>query len=187
MLAMQYSFTLPADFDMAEIRSRIATRGHLLDDFPGLVFKAYLYACRGEHGPENLYAPFYLWAGSEGMNRFLTGDGFVALTQSFGWPSVKTWSVLHAATSPDVREARFASRDGVAIPAHADLAALRDGEVRAAQAAVDEDGALAAVTAFEPTTWTLVRLNLWRERRRDLERAGTQVYEVGHVSAPAIR
>jgi hypothetical protein len=34
MLAMQYRFVLPADYDMAIIRQRIHERGHLLDGFP---------------------------------------------------------------------------------------------------------------------------------------------------------
>ena len=36
MFAMQYSITLPADYDMAIIRHRVAAKGHLLDDFPSL-------------------------------------------------------------------------------------------------------------------------------------------------------
>src|SRR5271165_2720611 len=52
MIAMQYSFTLPADYDMSVIDRRIADKGPLLDGFPGLQFKAYLVARRGEHGPE---------------------------------------------------------------------------------------------------------------------------------------
>ena len=49
MLAMQYNFTLPADFDMDIIRKRVAAKGPLVDGFPGLGFKAFLYARRGEH------------------------------------------------------------------------------------------------------------------------------------------
>ena len=37
MLAMQYSFTLPADYDMTIIERRIAENGHRLDGYPGLV------------------------------------------------------------------------------------------------------------------------------------------------------
>lgn len=51
MHAMQYEITLPADYDMDVIRHRVATRGHLLDDFPGLGIKAYLMRERGEDSP----------------------------------------------------------------------------------------------------------------------------------------
>ena len=93
MLAMQYSFTLPADYDMAIIRTRIATNGHKTDGFPGLVFKASLLAQRQDWDAaprENIYAPFYLWEGNSGMNGFLGSAGFQGLASSFGWPSVRT-------------------------------------------------------------------------------------------------
>ena len=34
MIAMQYSFTLPADYDMTRIDERIESKGHLLNGFP---------------------------------------------------------------------------------------------------------------------------------------------------------
>ena len=71
MIAMQYTIALPADYDMAIIRRRIADKGHLLDDFPGLAFKAWLHAARDDNelpSRDNLYAPFYLWRDSAGMN-----------------------------------------------------------------------------------------------------------------------
>jgi hypothetical protein len=36
MLAMQYGFTLPADFDMDIIRRRVTAKGPAVDGFPGL-------------------------------------------------------------------------------------------------------------------------------------------------------
>ncbi|MGN6525578.1 MAG: DUF4865 family protein [Burkholderiaceae bacterium] len=182
MLTMQYSLVLPAAFDMAAIRDRIAAKGPLLDDFPGLAFKAYLYACRGEHGPENLYAPFYLWADTAAMTRFLSGPGFAALTGDFGWPVVKTAVPLAQALRPGLREARFATRELRTIAPHVGLATLAEAERQAADADADNAGALAAVTAYDPSTWTLVRFRLWREPREAAD--GVQRYAVGHVSAP---
>jgi hypothetical protein len=183
MIAMQYSIVLPADYDMAVIRERIATKGPLTDDFPGLVFKAFLHANRGVHGAENLYAPFYLWEDADAMNRFLTGPGFVALTQSFGWPAVKTWSVLHGERTVRVREARHATRVVSSIAPHAELAGLARSETEHARNAIRENGALASVAAYEPGHWSLVRFQLWRDAPRAAP--GVQAYEVGHVSAPA--
>ncbi len=182
MIAMQYSIVLPADYEMAVIRERIAAKGPLTDDFPGLVFKAFLHASRGVHGPENLYAPFYLWEDADAMNRFLTGPGFVALTQSFGWPVVKTWSVLHGERTAHVREARHGTRSTVGIAPHTDLSALQHAETERARAAARRDGALASVVACDPRSWTLVRFHLWREPPAAAE--GVQAYAVGHVSAP---
>jgi hypothetical protein len=169
MIAMQYSITLPADYDMDIIDRRIAEKGHLTDGFPGLVFKAYLSA-RG--APDNLYAPFYLWRDAEGMNRFLSGPGFAGLTRSFGWPVVRIWSAW-AVRLGDLRQARHATRETGTIEPHADLAALRMRH----QSGADGDGALASIAGFEPTTWTAMCFRLW-----DRPTAGGQSYRVGRIS-----
>ena len=128
MLAMQYTFTLPADYDMDIIRQRVTTKGPAVDGFPGLGFKAFLYTRRGDHGPENLYAPFF---------------------------------------AP-----------------HTVLAQLQGTETETARAAVTKGGALTAIAAFEPTTWTLVRAQLWRDRPTELPRGG-QLYVVGYLASEA--
>ncbi|WP_426701844.1 DUF4865 family protein [Rhodanobacter sp. Col0626] len=186
MIAMQYGFTLPADYDMTIIRNRIAEKGHLLDDFPHLRFKAYLYADRHDTrlpGRENLYAPFYLWRDGEGMNEFLGGAGFAALTQSFGWPSIRTWSVWQAELAADLSAATCATRDIIALPPYSTLDACRRAEAAAAHDDMDR-GALAAVSAFEPTGWTLLRFRLWPKPRADFAHGDRQAYSVGHVSQP---
>ncbi|HWW69825.1 MAG TPA: DUF4865 family protein [Duganella sp.] len=182
MIAMQYSFVLPADYDMGIVRERIATKGPLLDDLPGLAFKAYLHADRGASA-ENQYAPFYLWRDEESMHGFLNGAGFAGVTRAFGWPSVRTWTPWHASVDAQVREARHATRGVEAIAPYSDLAVLREREeVWARQAR--ENGALAVVIGFEPVTWTLVRFCLWREARPDGGERRERHYHVGHISAP---
>lgn len=185
MIAMQYSFVLPADYDMAIIDRRIAEKGHFTDGLPGLVFKAYLKsrkaAAPGPEG-ENRYAPFYLWESAAGMNDFLSGPGFVALTQSFGWPSVKTWSVWEAQLSARIADARFASRELVPVRPYSALDELRADEVRRARDAVQRQGALASVAGFEPTSWSIVRFALWEQLPPSAPAA--ECYEVGHVSRP---
>ena len=181
MIAMQYSFTLPADYDMAIVRQRIAAKGHLLDQFDGLLLKSYLHATRGESSSENLYAPFYLWRDSAAMQRFLGSEGFANLARAFGWPSIRVWPVWDAYLSPEARHAHVASRAIEPIAAYADLASVRD-DARAHLERDVERGALAAISAFEPTTWTRVAFRLWHETRPALS-AG-QWYQVGHVSQP---
>jgi hypothetical protein len=181
MIAMQYSFVLPADYDMAIVRERIAVKGKLLDDLPGLVFKAYLHAERGE-AAENLYAPFYLWRDAEAMHDFLNGPGFAGVTQAFGWPSVRTWTPWHASVGDAVRQARHAIRSVAAIAPYSDLAARRLLEEEWARQALKR-GALAVVVGFEPVTWSIVRLCLWREAPAEAA-PGEQRYRIGHVSAP---
>jgi hypothetical protein len=187
MLAMQYSFTLPADYDMGIIHRRIATKGPLLDGFPGLAFKAYLSAERGDPAlpsEENLYAPFYLWRDHAGMNAFLAGEGFAALARDFGWPSVRLWPVWRSRTLEPLAEAVCASRDIVRLPPHPGLGERLQRETEAIDAELAA-GALAVVCGYDPTGWTLVRLCLWPELRGDLARGGRQLYRVGHVSTAA--
>jgi hypothetical protein len=178
---MQYSFTLPADYDMAIIRQRIADKGHLLDHFDGLLLKSYLHATHGPSSSENLYAPFYVWRDSAAMQRFLGSDGFAHLTKAFGWPSIRVWPVWDAYLSPEARHARFASREIQPIPPYAALDVVRDEQHTRLQHDI-ERGALAAVSAFEPTTWTRVSFRLWDDTP-PASSAG-QWYEVGHVSQP---
>lgn len=189
MIAMQYSIGLPADYDMGIIRRRIADKGHLLDDFDGLGFKAYLYADRADArlpSRDNLYAPFYLWRDAEAMQRFLCGGGFAALADAFGRPPVRHWQAWSAELAPDARGAVCASRELVDVPPGADLARWRNDE--AVLARRDRDaGALAAVAALDPRDWSLVRFRLWDRDRADLAGERVQMYAVGHVSMPGAR
>lgn len=181
MIAMQYSFTLPADYDMAIVRQRIADKGHLLDHFEGLLLKSYLHAQRGSASEENLYAPFYVWRDSAAMQRFLGSEGFANLAKAFGWPTIRVWPVWDAYLSPEARHARLASRDIQPIAPYSALDVQREEQRVQLQRDV-ERGALAAVSAFEPTTWTRVSFRLWG----DMPPASPhgQRYDVGHVSQP---
>jgi hypothetical protein len=180
MIAMQYSFTLPADYDMSIVDRRIRDKGPMLDGFPNLGFKAYLSARRGEFGSaENLYAPFYLWQKSEGASDFLGGPGFEALTQSFGWPQVRIWIVWHAETAHAVTQASFATREIVPIEPHARLGQIKEEERGRAQDAAQRRDVLACVSAFEPMTWTMARLRLYRTAPPI--GGNGQIYRVGHV------
>jgi hypothetical protein len=188
MIAMQYSFVLPADYDMTVIDRRIRDKGPLLDGFPRLRFKAYLSARKHDNGftsADNLYAPFYLWDQPEGLDAFLTSPGFAAVSRDFGWPMVRTWVVWHAELEPELGEARFATREIVPIRPHSDLASLRTDAVTDAQTAV-RCGALAAVAAFDPTGWTLVKFRLWRVLPEGQQQGAkdVQTYGVGHMSLP---
>jgi hypothetical protein len=100
---------------------------------------------------------------------------------AFGWPSVRTWTPWNASTGAGVRDARHATRATVPIAPHSDLAALRVKEQEYARQAL-ERGALAVVIGFEPLTWSVVRLCLWRDAQP--ADGDAQHYRVGHVSAP---
>jgi Domain of unknown function (DUF4865) len=181
MIAMHYRLPLPADYDMGIIDRRIADKGHLTDGFPGLLFKAYLSARKGESGRDNAYAPLYVWNTVEGMHAFLNGPGFAALADAFGRPAVATWLVWEAQLAPGATAARWASIEREPIAPGTDLAVLRANE-RARVAATLQDGALAAVAGYEPGTWTLLRFTLWERPPAPAPEGTVQVYGVGHVS-----
>lgn len=183
MISMQYSFTLPADYDMEIIDRRIRDKGPALDGFPHLRFKSYLTIRKGELGSEeNLYAPFYLWQQPEGASNFLTGPGFAAVADAFGRPSVKTWIVWHAEISPEIAKARFATRRILPIEPTESLGELRAIESDVVQADIAAGGALASVSGFEPTSWTRVNFQLWAGEP-PLNKS-VQAYRVGHISLP---
>ncbi len=186
MMAMQYSFVLPADYDMEIIDRRIRDKGHLLDGFPHLRFKAYLFADRkdGDIGSyENLYAPFYLWDAPEGADRFLSGPGFEAVSRDFGRPGVATWIGWHAELGKDLTRARYASRDIRPIRPNCDLQAQRSEAAESARNSLSDPEAVACVTAFDPTSWKSLRFCLWQSPP-DRESEETQLYRVGYVALP---
>ena len=125
MIVMQYRFTLPADYDMAVIETRIRENGAKLDGFPGLLFKAYLVSRREDaHCAENRYAPLYVWKDAGAMARFLQSPGFKKLTEDFGWPQVDTWLALRLPGIDKVRNSAWLSIRKQQIAAHSDLSVL---------------------------------------------------------------
>jgi hypothetical protein len=183
---MQYRITLPADYDMKIIRDRVAARGHLMDAYEGLGFKAFLIRERGtDRSPVNEYAPFYLWDDTGGMNRFLWGGGgFGGIVADFGRPAVSHWTGVAFRFGP-ARDAapRAASRLAERVPAGADPAdtvatALAAWEERAGVAGVHS-----TVLAVDPHGWEIVRFTLW-ERAVPRDAGDPERYEVLHLSTP---
>ncbi|MFJ8857770.1 DUF4865 family protein [Streptomyces sp. NPDC102451] len=182
MHAMQYEITLPADYGMGIIRERVATRGHLLDDFPGLGLKAYLIRERGDTSPVNQYAPLYLWSAPEGMNSFLWGSGFQGIVDDFGRPEVQHWSGLHyeeGAASAALPRTAVRRRERIADtvrPAAAVEAALEESRRLACT-----PGNVTAALAVDPRHWELLHFTLWEDEPSG---APGDRYEVLHLSSP---
>jgi len=91
---MQYQFVLPADYPMDSIENRIQEKGHLLDGYTGLLYKAYLYSRKEDsnyNSKVNSYAPFYIWKDIRAMTHFLQSAAFKTLCDQFGRPRVQTW------------------------------------------------------------------------------------------------
>ncbi len=88
MLAMQYEFVLPTDYEMQRVRDRIRAKGNLFDEFPGLIFKAFALSDVKRAAPVNRYAPFYVWQDRVSALAFLSGSLFAAVSGAFGQAAV---------------------------------------------------------------------------------------------------
>ncbi|MEU6251117.1 DUF4865 family protein [Streptomyces sp. NPDC047043] len=181
MHAMQYELTLPADYDTAIIRARVARIGHLLDDWEGLGLKAYLLRERGQYGsPVNQYAPFYLWNTVEGMNAFLWGGAFQGLSNDFGRPSVRQWSGVAYEDGGGVGSvARFAVRRRQLVAEGVELAEVMADAVGETERLAGTDGAVLAAAAVDTSRWELVHFSLWEH---DAPKADGDLFPVLHLS-----
>jgi hypothetical protein len=194
--AMSYRITLPADYDMRIIRHRVATRGHLLDDFPGLGQKAYLIRERGMAGsPVNQYAPFYLWNTPQGMNSFLWGPGFQGVVDDFGRPMVEHWTGLGFTRGPAVAAApRTAIRRARALPPGEEPAAVIERELARLPELAARPGVHSVAVVVDPRHWELVRFSLHQDEpepdaggEADEDGCGgVERYEVLHLSRPGL-
>jgi len=184
MYAMQYEITLPANYDMTFIRQRVAENGHILDTFPGLGLKAYLIRERGRDGSTvNQYAPFYLWASTDGMNRFLWGGGgFRRIIDSFGRPAAQHWTGVAVEQGPARdRTPTAATRATESIPPEVDPAEVVERELAALRERSRLHGLHSAALAIDPARWQLVRFALWEHISPE---AADTIYEVLHTSSP---
>lgn len=182
MHAMQYEITLPADYDMGIIRNRVATKGHLLDAFPGLGIKAFLIRERGEDSTVNQYAPFYLWSKPEGMTSFLRGPGFQGIVQDFGRPEVQHWVGLSYEEGPaSAALPRAATRRRTPVPASVAPADAVEAAVEESRRRAKEPGTVATALAIDPRHWELLHFTLWDHPAP--EEPGDR-YEVLHLSEP---
>lgn len=178
MYAMQYEITLPTDYDMEIIRTRVATRGHMMDSFEGLAVKAYLIRTVADGSPVNQYAPFYLWNDVAGMGRFLWGGGgFQGIVRDFGRPVVRHWTGVTLERGP-APTARTATRTTTPIPENVDLTDFVAKAVRPVEELASADSVYATAVAIDPHHWELVHFTLWSD-------TGPNRYEVLHLSEPA--
>ncbi|MDG6108437.1 DUF4865 family protein [Dactylosporangium aurantiacum] len=189
MLAMQYTMTLPADYDMRVIRERVRRAGHALDDRAGLALKAYLIRERGVEGSRvNQYAPFYVWNEPAAMTHFLIGGGgFQNIVRDFGRPPVAQWTGVAAVRGGAAGAPTAAVRQLVALPqpAEGDAPVAIDDALAALHALEGHPDLHTAALAYDPRDWQLLRFTLWHHRVPADQPAGER-YEVLHLSAPEL-
>lgn len=178
MIAMQYRFRLPTDYDMGIITTRVRENGHRLDGFPGLILKAWCYASRNDPhtGSEPLYAPFYLWQDSASMADFLQSAGFQRLVADFGRPPIDCWPVLEYHPGSQLTQTAFACREITPVTENSALSLPE-------KATADTDD-VTHILAWDVQRWQ--RLHLRLSERPFAEAAEAERYRVGHLSLPVV-
>jgi hypothetical protein len=187
MLFAHYSIPLPADYDLARIRDRVAAKADHWDRRPGLVFKAFCVAERDAAGTvHNAYSPLYVWANPDAFTDFLTGAEYAALSGSFGVVAVHTGAVLQLSVGSGPAPA-VAVRETRALTVPADLARLRHEEgVRHREAFADGSVHSRWVT-LDSRTWTVSRYTLLHEAPPPLvSRPDVQLLQVLHFARPGV-
>ena len=189
MFAMQYDIHLPRDYDMSVIRDRVATRGHALDDLPGLGLKAYLVRDTAVGAPLNSYSPFYLWTDEAAAARFLWGGGgFSHIVRDFTRPPVRTWIGGGFAAGTTSAPPTHAVVRTVALPEDASLQDEVDDAARRTARAVEAPNVHSAAHVVDPSSWELTTVILSRTPAAVDADPGvrTQTFEVLHLSAPGV-
>lgn len=187
MIAMQYSFPFPQGHDMSAIVRRVAEKGHLFDEWPHLVFKAFLMASEQDDevtASDNVYAPFYLWADAQALSEFLASAAFAGVSEAFGRPTVSTWLPVIEQRKATLSCARFATREIVAVDSHTPLATLWAREQHLAADLLDDPGVKAVVTGIDPAQWRLVRMVFRTQSSVVSPDSGVQQYRLLHLSQP---
>jgi hypothetical protein len=162
MIASQYEITLPRDYDMTVIRDRVATRGHALDNYPGLGLKAYLVRDVACGAASNAYAPLYLWTDEVAAGTFWWGgDGFGGIVRDFGRPTVRTWfGGRHRAGDAHGAAPTLGVRTTLSIPHDLDPRATVAEADAVTEALLDDQGLHSATWAIDPTSWELLVFTL---------------------------
>ena len=187
MYAMHYEIGLPADYDMNIIKDRVARTGAALDNWPGLGLKAYLIRENGKAGASaNAYAPFYLWADIDGMNRFLWGGGaFSAIVRSFPRPFVRHWTGVSFSRGAEIADTpEWAVIERTPLKSQSDPAFEVEAAVETARAHATKPGCHSHAIGVDPATWEIVHFSLWTQPLAQDEGAA---YRVLHLSRPGLK
>lgn len=182
MLIKQYAHRLPADYDMARIRQRAATRGPDWDAVAGLGLKAFIAHERGRNGAQhNVYSSVYLWLEDAAAAAFIVdSQKFGAVIDTFGRPSIETWLPLDVQLGT-AEAAHSLSRESIDIPDGIDLATFRTREIARNTETAQQAETLAVFAGLDLAAWRLTRFTL------SAAAPGADTYEVLYLATPSRR
>lgn len=180
MNLLQYAFSLSGDFDMDAIRTRIAAKRHLLDQLPGLCWKAWLMSEPKAHLRQpKTYAPLYLFDATPPLVSFMTGPLYKGVTDSFGWtiPFQGPW----IAPKPiQILDAKSCSLHNTLVLSRDDLATA------VKMAAGNDPYEIARVQMWEISRMCIRTYRFWSVAAEQVSSRNAEIiYDVVAVSAPA--
>jgi uncharacterized protein DUF4865 len=182
MIIAHYAHRLPADYDIAIIRNRAKSRGHLFDAIPELHFKGFLLRERGRFGAiQNEYSSLYLWRKDEGFRDFLVGGRTKSVTDSFGRAQIETRFALDARRGSGC-EARFAYKETLDIPHDSDLTSAFAAEIERNGDIASEPGTVAAAVGVDVERWKFTRMLL--SEREPSGVSGEETYQILYLAKP---
>lgn len=158
MLAMQYTITLPADYDMKAIEARVEERRPLFDAIPGLMHKTYL-----ANFDDKIYAPFYIWSDTVQMRDFLMDNLFHGVTTSFSRPRVRTWAVLNLERGQFEGIPTHAVREADPISPEEPLDALFEREKAYQELLLKNPALYLTVLGLDADRWEVLRYHVWKD------------------------
>lgn len=175
MIGMQYKITLPTDFDMEQIVTRVRNNGYKTDCFDGLLFKCYLIKVKGVHNIENMYAPLYIWKTSEGMNKFMFEGFFDNIITSFGWQQVNIGIPVLTELSDNFKNSRYVVEETKFIEPQSSLYGF-DEIVYNSDA--DDGNYISRVCIYNPDKWKYSMFYFYE----DCPSVKKDIYRILHIS-----
>lgn len=184
MFIKQYRHRLPADYDMAKIRSRAIKGGPLFDGRPGLAFKAFSIEERGRLGAaNNAYSSLYLWFQTDAVVDFLWYEAFQNVFDTFGRPKVETWVAIDARLGR-ADEASMLYREDADIPLEMSLADLRASESEFNSENAQHAEVAASLVGIDLSTWRLARFTLAQVPLAN--KANRTAYQIAYLAKPGL-
>jgi Domain of unknown function (DUF4865) len=184
MIIAHYAHRLPADYDIAIIRTRAKARGPVWDAMAALHFKGFLLRERGRLGAiANEYSSLYLWQQDEAFRDAMLAGRYKTVTDSFGRAAIETRVALDARRGRG-REARFAYREQQDIPLDADLTSAFAAEIERNREIASQPGVVAAAVGLDTENWKFARILL---SENEPSRGQSAIaYEILHLARPLL-
>lgn len=176
MIGMQYKISLPGDYDMEMIRSRVRENGYKTDGFKDLLFKCYLIQEKEVDSFENIYAPLYLWKESNGMNEFIFDGYFDNIIHSFGWQNIMIGIPLILDLQENYKEAKYLLEESGDIEARPSLSTFRESIKRSSE---EDKNICGTIGIYNPDKWRYSQFSFLKNRP-DVYK--NNIYQILHIS-----